>query len=92
MDQLLRLLLHCYRFIRNGINFWLSREENYLGSNSLHQFAKNGDVTAIERLLVQDNESINELDANGMTPLHYAAARGHIEIVRTLLTQNNFEY
>ncbi|SPR13268.1 ankyrin repeat-containing protein [Orientia tsutsugamushi str. Gilliam] len=89
MDQLLRLLLHCYRFIRNGINFWLSREENYLGSNSLHQFAKNGDVTAIERLLVQDNESINELDANGMTPLHYAAARGHIEIVRTLLTQNN---
>ncbi|WP_371253030.1 ankyrin repeat domain-containing protein [Orientia tsutsugamushi] len=89
MDQLLRLLLHCYRFIHNSINYWLIREENHLDTNSLHQLAKNGDVAAIERILVENNESINELDANGMTPLHYAAARGHIEIVRTLLTQNN---
>lgn len=92
MDQLLRyILLHCYRFIRNSINYWLIREENHLDNNSLHQLAKNGDVAAIERLLVENNESINELDANGMTPLHYAAARGHIEIVRTLLTQNNLD-
>lgn len=91
MDQLLRyILLHGYRFIRNSINSWLIREENYLeDNNNLHQVAKNGDVEAIERLLVEDNESINELDANGMAPVHYAAARGHIEIVRTLLTQNN---
>lgn len=90
MDQLLRyILLHGYRFIRNSINFWLTREENRLDNNSLHQLVKDGNVAAVERLLVKDNESINELDANGMAPLHYAAARGHIEIVRLLLTQNN---
>lgn len=93
MDQLLRyILLHCYRFIRNSINFWLIREENYLDNNNdLHQLAKDGNVAAVERLLVEDNENINELDTNGMAALHYAAARGHVEIVRTLLTQNNLD-
>lgn len=90
MDQLLRyILLHGYRFICNSINFWLTREENRLDNNSLHQLAKDGNVAAVERLLVEDNESINELDDNGMAPLHYAAARGYIEIVRLLLTQHN---
>lgn len=92
MDQLLRyILLHGYRFIRNSINFWLTREENHSDDNGLHQLAKDGNVAAIERILVEDNESINKLDANGMAALHYAAARGHIEIVRTLLTQNNLD-
>lgn len=42
-----------------------------------------GDLATIKKL-VEEGVDINETDKDGNTPLHVAAAKGHMEIVRYL--------
>jgi uncharacterized protein len=61
------------------------------GLTQLHHCALNGLTTSVKRLLSIRNINVNvKDDESGMTPLHWAAVNGHIEIARLLL-QNGAE-
>ncbi|KAL3312890.1 Ankyrin repeat domain-containing protein 42 [Cichlidogyrus casuarinus] len=51
---------------------------------NIHDAVKSGNVTAVAEL-VKQGASVNELDCNNMTPLHWAANVGAIEILQWLL-------
>ncbi len=48
---------------------------------------KKGNLS-LSKKLVKDGADVNGYDKNGLTPLHWAARSGHVEIVRFLLDQN----
>lgn len=50
----------------------------------MHEAAQEGTIKTVKYLL-NKKLTVNAQDANGNTPLHYAAQEGHIEIVRLLL-------
>jgi len=52
--------------------------------SSLHQAAHRGDIPVIQDFLAS-GESINARATNGWTPLHYAAAAGHLNVATYLL-------
>ena len=54
------------------------------GESALHAAARNNDVSMVEDLLSKGC-SIEEFDSRGWTPLHIAAARGNLEVLRCLV-------
>ncbi|KAK5655046.1 hypothetical protein OQA88_5945 [Cercophora sp. LCS_1] len=55
----------------------------------LHRAAAIGDVECFEALLAADTRSVDPIqDAEGWTVLHFAAARGHEPIVRSILNSS----
>ena len=52
-------------------------------SRNLLQAAKDGDLQRVQALL-KDSAEINTHDEYGNTPLHWAVASGHKEVVRNL--------
>jgi ankyrin repeat protein len=58
--------------------------EDVIRREELHFAAQDGDVVEVSRLL-NEGHSPNVFDELGKTPLHYAAARGHLEVMRLLL-------
>ncbi|KXN83651.1 Acyl-CoA-binding domain-containing protein 2 [Leucoagaricus sp. SymC.cos] len=55
---------------------------------TLHGFAVDNDAKGLEDLLaVAPDLNLNELDEFGYTPLHLAADRGHLDIVKFLLSK-----
>ena len=48
-------------------------------------FAAEGKLDALADVLDKNRDLVNVLDVDGMTPLHWAADRGHTEMVRFLL-------
>lgn len=53
--------------------------------SNIFQAAKDGDVTEITNLLKNSRISLDSKDAQGLTPLHWAASEGRVEAVRLLL-------
>jgi len=47
--------------------------------------AKKGDVAAVKQLLKADKDLTNARDKDGSTPLHCAAWKGHVEVVKVLI-------
>ncbi len=47
--------------------------------------AKKGDVAAVKQLLKADKDLTNAKDTDDSTPLHCAAWKGHVEVVKALL-------
>ena len=43
--------------------------------------------TWVRELLEKGKYSVNCTDSDGCTPLHYACANGHIDVVRTLISE-----
>ena len=56
---------------------WFERER-------LHRAAQDGEVAEVQRLLSLGYQP-NEFDELGKTPLHYAAERGHLEVIKLLV-------
>ena len=56
---------------------WFERER-------LHRAAQDGEVAEVQRLLSVGYQP-NEFDELGKTPLHYAAERGHLEVIKLLI-------
>lgn len=58
------------------------------GGGAVIEAAKRGDLAALRRLVTSNPRLIDEKDAQfGATALHWAALRGHAEVVEFLLTQ-----
>eukprot|EP00004_Rigifila_ramosa_P025549 TRINITY_DN766_c0_g1_i11.p1 TRINITY_DN766_c0_g1~~TRINITY_DN766_c0_g1_i11.p1 ORF type:complete len:202 (+),score=17.05 TRINITY_DN766_c0_g1_i11:145-750(+) len=54
----------------------------------LHSAARNGEIEEVRRLTQQANAALNEPDASGCTPLHYAVlADSPVEICEILISQ-----
>lgn len=53
-------------------------------NDDLHDAACLGDVSAVKSLLAEGHDP-NAFDEISFTPLHYAADKGHLEIIRLLL-------
>ena len=58
--------------------------EDILRREELHFAAQGGGVAEVTRLL-NEGHSPNVFDELGKTPLHYAAALGHLDVMRLLL-------
>lgn len=54
------------------------------GESALHAAARNNDVSRVEDLLSKDCP-IEDFDSRGWSPLHIAAARGNLEVLRCLV-------
>src|SRR4051812_46400984 len=51
----------------------------------VHEAARDGDLTGVERLLGDDPKLVHARDGHHFTPLHWAAAHGHTDVMRSLL-------
>lgn len=54
-------------------------------AGALHEAARDGDIEAVQQLIVQ-GEDVNQRHRFLGTPLHQAATSGHVEIARVLLS------
>jgi len=54
--------------------------------SDLHQAAVNADISVLNQILARDPVLVSTRDAGGDTALHLACAKGHIEIVKQLLS------
>lgn len=52
---------------------------------SIHVAARRGDERLVQALLRERAENLELRDENGMTALHHAAAKGHLDVLRVLL-------
>lgn len=55
-----------------------------LHQTALHQMSDLGDSTAVE-LLLKHRGQVNAVGKQGMTPLHFAARRTHVDVVKMLV-------
>ena len=72
----------CERDEERGIR---ARHEYIMGMNDLFAAVRSGSVDDIRAILKESPDSANARDADGATPLHYAAERGDREMVVALL-------
>lgn len=67
------------------------RHDKHNGKTALHYAARVGDLRVIERLLTDPtfngDHRVNAQDGDGYTPLHYAAAGDHHDVVSYLLAR-----
>lgn len=57
------------------------------GLSAFHAAAMEGDLKRVHKLLGSKSLDVNEAEAKtGNVALHYASAKGHLEVVKTLLT------
>jgi ankyrin repeat protein len=64
--------------------FWLAAAGNAL-AGEIHQAAERGDAAKVRALLATNPAVVHERDREQRTPLHLAAAAGHLEVVLLLL-------
>ena len=52
---------------------------------AINESAKEGSVSKVKEILASDPWAVNARDKNSLTPLHYAAGRGHLAMVKLLV-------
>lgn len=53
----------------------------------IHDAAENGDLETVKRLIGENPNLLEAPDREGKTPLHYAAAKGHLNVVEFLVSK-----
>lgn len=66
-----------------NIHFGTSQTQKY--QLSLHQAAAKGYSSVVRDKAAMEPASINSADAHGLTPLHWAASKGHAKTLQALL-------
>jgi ankyrin repeat protein len=59
--------------------------EFYLDAAEIHDAADNGDLETVKKLISADPKLVDAPDREGKTALHYAAAKGHLNVVEWLV-------
>jgi ankyrin repeat protein len=55
-----------------------------LEAQSIFEAARDGDANVVRQLLASETDLVVQTDERGRTPLHYAAAHGHVEVCAAL--------
>jgi 26S proteasome non-ATPase regulatory subunit 10 len=55
---------------------------------SVHSAAQNNQLSLIRSLINEDAKQVDAVDADGRTPLHWAASSGSLDVARFLIDQN----
>lgn len=63
------------------------RPTKHRGAGLIHDAAEKGRLSQIKAILTGNPESVNAKDGRNITPLHYAAVNGHIEVVKYLIAK-----
>src|SRR5438046_5158584 len=58
---------------------------NSLSAAEIHDASSSGDLAKVKALVTATPSAVSEKDYDGKTALHYAAANGHLEIVKFLV-------
>ena len=61
------------------------------GMNALHQAAQGGHIKTIQYLAPKMASLLHSTDHQGYTVLHFAAEKGHAEVVRTLIKEYDLD-
>ena len=61
------------------------------GRNALHLAVEGGHVSTIHYLVPKMESLLHSTDHHGNTVLHWAALKGHVNIVKLLLEEYNFD-
>ena len=56
-------------------------------ADQLHDAAKSGDVQKVRKVLKCGKCSVDYIDSEKLTPLHWACIRGHLDVVRVLVSE-----
>src|SRR4030042_2888319 len=56
-----------------------------IGAQEIHDAVRAGDLAKVKALVAKDAKVVNEKDARGRTPLHFASYAGNREIVAFLI-------
>lgn len=62
-----------------------TRKSGNIGNTLLHTAAQDGDPTRIDKFIGSNPQWVNKKNYFGITPLHYAAAGGFVDIARKLV-------
>lgn len=54
----------------------------------IHDAARKGDLERVKALLKSNTSLVSSKDKDGLTPLHWAAAKGHTDLAKFLLASN----
>jgi len=57
------------------------------GDANIVDYASDGDLSLVEKALDNGEEVNCTADEGGLTPLHYACDRGHVDVVKLLLAR-----
>lgn len=68
-----------------------SQREARCGYIPFHYVAENGDTSMASALLESDPSLVHKLDHFGRTPLHLAAMKGHLDLVKLILAIENVD-
>ncbi|KAM9839532.1 transient receptor potential cation channel subfamily A member 1b [Aulostomus maculatus] len=69
----------CYTYV-------IEDEDPTLASLNLFKLAERGDLALLENLVRKSPEILNEKDEYGASPLHHAAAGGHVTLIQFITT------
>lgn len=58
---------------------------NPIFADEIHTAAENGDLELVKKLISENPKLVDAPDREGKTPLHYAAAKGNLEVVEFLV-------
>ena len=61
-----------------------SEEYDAMQNDDLHQACRQGQASLLPSLLAEPDQDVNAPNADGQTPLHYAAWEGHVEVLQLL--------
>lgn len=67
---------------------WKLKRRSRADVVDIHKAAAAGNVDLLQKLIGEDEKSINAKDGDGKTPLHWAAINGHPVLVEALLDQH----
>ena len=73
----------CFRFLALSAILWLVSSPS--NAETIHDYAKRGDVTAIT-IALEEGSDVNDYDGLG-TPLTYSVRKGHFAAVELLIAR-----